>query len=529
MDRPAGYLVLVLHAHMPFVRQSELEHSAEENWLYENVVHCYAPLARRLSALARDRAPVRVALSLTPTWLEMLGDPLVRRRLVRYLDDRAGLARDQARRVVEDPAVARRLEEWGDRIEDTRRWLVEEHDGDLRRPFRRLVERGEAEILGSAATHAYLPLWRGHPELLELQVELGMRAAQEALGVRPRGFWLPECGYSPALDELLLRMGVRYTFAGALGLLHARPRPPLGVSAPVITPGGLAVFGRDPLTERQVQRREGGYPGDPVYLDPWNDLAYERPPEELEPWTHLPGRPPSGLRYRRGDGSVYEPGLAAERADVHAAHFAGMMGDHVRHLAREHGRPPVVAALFDAELFGHLWHEGSSWLDLLLRKLAFDQDAVRVTSPGEYLAENRRQVVATPSESSWGYQGYSEVWLMGRNHWIYPALSEAAEDLRRVVSRRTERHRDRDAALDHAVRELLLAQSSDWAFLLHARTSEEYARRRVQEHLETFRILLSQVEENRVDRDWLDAVKRKDNLFGSMDLLGPYREALGNS
>jgi 1,4-alpha-glucan branching enzyme len=523
---PAGYLLLVLHAHMPFVRQSELDSAAEEDWLYDNAVHAYVPLARLLHGLVRDRAPVRVALSLTPPLLEMLGDSLVQERLVRYLDDRAALAGREVERLAADPAAAGLAREWRDRLRETRRWLEAEAGGDLRRPFRELAAGGSVEILASAATHAYLPLWQLCPELVELQVELGVRCAEAVFGARPRGFWLPECGYAPGLDGALRRAGIRFTFLGQVGLLHARPRPPAGVHAPVLTPESLAAFARDPLCDRQVQLREGGYPGDPAYLDPWRDLAHERTAEELASWRRLGERAPTGIRFRRSDGSLYDPRAAAERCEAHACHFAGLLAGYVQHLSAAHGRPAVVAATFDAEHFGHWWHEGPVWLNLTLRKLAFDQDAIRITSPGAYLEGYPRQVVATPSASSWGYQGHSETWLMGRNHWIYPAVLDAAAALRCVVERCAGRGPDTDAALGQGLRELLLAQSSDWAYILHDRTAEEYARRRVHEHLESCRILVSQVAEDRLNREWLEALRRKDNLFAAFDLLGLYREIL---
>ena len=62
------------------------------------------------------------------------------------------------------------------------------------------------------------------------------------------------------------------------------------------------------------------------------------------------------------------------------------------------------------------------WLDFLIRKIYFDQDTIRMINANEYLQENPRNQVITPSMSSWGYKGYSEVWLQGTNDWAYRHL-----------------------------------------------------------------------------------------------------------
>ena len=41
---PNGYLALVLHAHLPYVRHPEYEEFLEEDWLYEAIVETYLPL-----------------------------------------------------------------------------------------------------------------------------------------------------------------------------------------------------------------------------------------------------------------------------------------------------------------------------------------------------------------------------------------------------------------------------------------------------------------------------------------------------
>ena len=49
-----GYLSLVLHAHLPFVRHPEHEKFLEENWLFEAITETYLPLLQIMDGWRRD-------------------------------------------------------------------------------------------------------------------------------------------------------------------------------------------------------------------------------------------------------------------------------------------------------------------------------------------------------------------------------------------------------------------------------------------------------------------------------------------
>jgi 1,4-alpha-glucan branching enzyme len=512
-----GYLLIVLNAHLPFVRHPELEHSHEESWLFENLVESYLPLLRTISALAADGIRPGLTLSLSPTLLEMLADPLLRARALRYAEDHVRLADLEAERWRESPAVARLARLCRDRFEDAARLLGETWSDGLVPRFRELADSGSVEITASCASHAYLPLWAARPEMVELQVKLGAAHYRQTFGRPALGFWLPECGYTPGVDEVLAGAGLRYFFIDAHGVLNGRPRPKLGVHAPVHCPSGVAAFGRDWQSHDLVWRKEVGYPGDPAYLDRSRDRGYELPPEELRAFVHSDTPVAAGLRYWRQGGrdELYDPDLAEQRCAAHAAHFVAACRQRVEELHRSLGVRPVLVALFDAEHFGHWWHEGPRWLDLVIRELAREPGAVRLIGADEYLTMQPTHQIVSPAASSWGYQGYSETWLMGRNQWIYPLLFEAADALRDLGSRASETTRP---LLDQYLCELLLAQSSDWAFILHQQTAESYAAARVREHVENMRRLAKGVHSGEIDETWLAAVRRKNNLFASLDL-----------
>ncbi len=111
---------------------------------------------------------------------------------------------------------------------------------------------------------------------------------------------------------------------------------------------------------------------------------------------------------------------------------------------------------------------------------------------------------------------------MGKNHWIYPALYQAMDGFRELADKGSEFRETYRAVLNQYVRELLLAQASDWAFNIWLETTHVYARKRIAGHLENMAIIRKQIEAGTVDAVWLDSVQRRNNIFEDMDLLKTY-------
>ena len=57
---PKGYLAIVLHAHLPFIRHPEFADFLEEDWLFEAITETYIPLIKMLDGLVRDKVDYRI-------------------------------------------------------------------------------------------------------------------------------------------------------------------------------------------------------------------------------------------------------------------------------------------------------------------------------------------------------------------------------------------------------------------------------------------------------------------------------------
>ena len=140
-----------------------------------------------------------------------------------------------------------------------------------------------------------------------------------------------------------------------------------------------------------------------------------------------------------------------------------------------------------------------------------------MTTPSQYLEKNPKNQVVTPSLSSWGWKGYSEVWIQGANDWIYRHLHKASERMTELVRLYPESNGILQRALNQALRELFLAQSSDWAFIMATGTHVDYAVKRTKTHIKRFNKLYEDIKENNIDQNWLVDIEYKDNIFPDID------------
>jgi len=185
--------------------------------------------------------------------------------------------------------------------------------------------------------------------------------------------------------------------------------------------------------------------------------------------------------------------------------------------SRLRGRPPLFVAPYDAELFGHWWFEGPRWLEQVIRAAAAE-DTLELISPSDYLERHPVLPRADPSPSTWGEGGYNRFWLNGENAWLYPQLHQAAREMRELaVSRPAAPGSLERRALNQAARSLLLAQASDWPFIIRSGGSADYARRRIAEHLSRFRYLQRALTEGPIDPRRLDALEQLDSIFPELD------------
>ena len=512
-----GHLAIVLHAHLPFIRHPEHEKFLEENWLFEAITETYIPLIQTMDGWLRDRMDTRMTLTLSPTLCSMLMDPLLQQRYEKHLEGLIELADKEIHRTHWEPHFHNLAWMYHHRF-TTIRDIYNSYGRNLVGAFRKFQEQGKLEIITTAATHALLPLMADYPQSIRAQILVARDHYRSCFGCDPRGIWLPECAYVDGVENILQEANIRWFIVDTHGVLHAKPRPRYGVFAPIFTPNGLAAFARDLDSARQVWSRQEGYPGDPGYRDFYRDIGFDLDFDYVRPYLPSPDhRGFTGIKYHRiTNDSVKHPynrEAAMHVAAHHAQHFLESRIGQIAHLGRVMERPPLVLSPYDAELFGHWWYEGIEFLNYFVRKSYYDQQVFTLTTPNEYLRRYPTQQVATPSASSWGEEGYWRVWLNETNEWIHPHLRVAQERMTELARKYESPTAIEERALKQAARELLLAQASDWPFILRTGTSPDYARKRVKDHILRFIKLYDQLTSNKIDESYVQRLEATDNIF----------------
>ncbi|MEW6570792.1 MAG: 1,4-alpha-glucan branching protein domain-containing protein [Nitrospirota bacterium] len=521
-----GFLCIVLHAHLPYIRHPEHDYFLEENWLFEAITESYIPLVEIFSRLIDEGVDFRVTLSLSPSLVEMLNDTILRKRYLRHIENLIELSEKEVRRTKGDIHFGPVAKMYNKRFKRIRYLFKDYYKEQLISAFAELRGTGKLEIITSTATHAFLPTLSEHPQGIRAQIRIGLDHYKEVFGGTAEGIWLPECGYVPGIDEYLREEGLRFFFLDAHGITQASPVPRFGVHVPALCRlSGIIAFGRDIEASNQVWSSLSGYPGDFDYRDFYRDIGYDISDKHVTSFLEPFGtKTYTGLKYYRITGKTEnkEP-YVIERAKAkivgHANDFILKRERQIDCLLQRYGINPVIVVPYDAELFGHWWFEGPDWLYNLLKGIQADNRNFVTVTATEFLHTSARIFQSCqPSASSWGHRGYNEVWLNESNDYVYRHLLKATERMTflaemfpRVNNRILQR------ALNQAARELLLAQQSDWTFMMKSGGASEYGKKRFGEHIAKFNSLYQSIISQNIEEKSLAEIEAKDNIFQRID------------
>ena len=516
-----GFLSIVLNAHLPYIRHPEHKTTIEESWLFEALLETYLPMLRVFNKLQKEHIHFKITLSVSPTLAEMLTDPLLSERFIAYTQNKIRLTEKELERTKDNPELSELARLYFDETKQAFSEYRDLYSNDILMPLKELQDSGYIEIITTSATHAFLPLLNMVKNAVKGQIATAVQVHRKYFGKNPEGIWLPECGYSQGIEYILEENGISYFFLDSHGLLFGDKKPKYGVYAPVMCKNGVAAFGRDAASAHAVWSSSEGYPSDSLYRDSYEDIGFNLPIEYLKPYLYVEDeRWTTGIKYfsknKNGEQKIYNPEKAHKKALEHADNFIYRLKKQFMELEELMDRPPLIVCPYDAELFGHWWYEGIDWLENVIRQ-AGKEAAVNLVSPSDYLSEFRENQVISPSFSSWGNKGYSEVWLGKKNDWIYRHLHRMTERMSELANRFPNAEKVKKRALNQAAREVLLAQSSDWAFMMKMDTDAAYAVRRIKEHIYNFNRIYFFLITGKIEEVWLSSLEYKNNLFSDIN------------
>ncbi len=520
-----GFLNMVLHAHLPFVRHPEYNDSFEERWLYEAITETYIPLLLAYEDLINKGVYFRVTMSLTPPLMEMLADELLQDRYIRHLENLLELTEKEKHRNRNNGDFYELTLMYERKFRQSLDFFTRRYNKNIINAFKAVKEHGNLEIITCCATHGFLPIMSIHEKSVKAQISIAVKNYRKHLSAEPSGIWLAECGYYPGHDRFLAQNGISFFFVDSHGIMNAQPPPRYAIYSPITCPdSGVSAFARDPHSSKQVWSSHEGYPGDFDYREFYRDAGYDLDFDYISPHIHESGiRINTGVKYYRITGKTndklpYSEINALQKTKIHANHFISSRCEQSDYLMQAMDRPPIITCPYDAELYGHWWYEGPEFLRALFEENHYRNYPLQPVTPVEYLNMFRENPIAVPSQSSWGHNGYSEFWLNDCNDWIYMHLHKAEErmeELAAAFASNTDPLTER--ALNQAARELLLAQSSDWAFIIRSDTCVEYAEKRTKEHIINFTELYEEIYAKNIETDFLEDLEYRHNIFAELN------------
>lgn len=537
--------VLVLHTHVPFVMgHGRWPHGSD--WLMEAAVDSYLPLLDAFDTLRAEGVDAPVTLGVTPVLAAQLSMPAFRGELRAFFAQRLAACDDADREFAAsgDEQLRSVVRFWRERYVRGAAQF-DAIGGDIVGELRRLEAAGRIELMSSAATHAFLPLL-ARDESVRLQLIAGRAEHMRLFGHAAAGCWLPECAYRPrgpwapgalgpsvdsraGLETHLESAGYRFVVIDSHLASAGQPLEAYGAASPArVDAGRRSPYGdytigggrravralvRDPQSSRQVWSRDDGYPGEGGYLE-FHKIRF---PGGLKLWEV------TGPGVSLGDKKPFDPRRARDLARGHAEHFAGLLNG-IAHGSGQ-SRDGVIVAPFDTELLGHWWFEGPDFLADVYRALS-TSDRVRPTSAAAHVGGTAGATALDLPAGSWGRGGDFSMWLNEQTAWMWTRLWGIEERFWNIAPsalRIPEAH----PILEQAARELLLAQSSDWQFIISTGEVADYGERRFRLHADAVDSLVSALE---IGEDLEDAARlagelgERDGLF--TDLLAAVASAL---
>ena len=487
-----GKILFLMHAHLPFVRHPEFERFFEENWLFEAIAETYLPLVQAMRRLLEKGVPGTLNLSVSPPLIEMLSDGSLIEKFSEHLKKQLELIEKEVARNA-----GTELEQLSRFYLSRQQTLIDLWENRLHRnllaEFLELEKAGKLNLLTCVGTHPFLPAYQSDPASIRMQLDVTVRCFERAFGRKPRGVWLPECGYFPGLDKFLAEFGLHYFFLETHGVLLATPTPKYGVFTPLRTTQGLYCMGREQKSSMEVWSRRTGYPGHPEYREFFTDIAKDRTRDYLGEYFFAGDTPiDSGFKYNRITGGehkeIYRPWNAMRLAEDHARLFVVNRETTISELlVNMEGNRAAMLCPYDAELFGHWWFEGPLFLEAMLERAA-SSSVIEFAGADEIMTSSADPESHEPAFSSWGEGGFGSVWINGETDKYYPqsyrlrAMIDHLIAIRQKMGESSPRGKLLTRYIKQMERELMLFQSSDWAFMIHNHSADGYARRRLDDH-----------------------------------------------
>lgn len=525
-------LVLTIVAHQPYIRHIENEKSRalQNDILFSAISQTYLPLLDVMHRLENDGVDFKLAFVLSPVLCSLLDDEVVQRQYIAWLESRISLGEYEVRRLSSQPEMRANAESCLRKAKKNLYDFRDVYSCNLVAQFAEFARRDRIELLATCGTYAFLPHYGDMTEILNAQVEIGLYSHRHYFGLNPDGFYLPFMGYTPGIEKVLRSYGFSYTIVDIRSMLFSKTVPECGIFAPVscavdkktaLSSRSLALFAQDSDTPDDLCG-ENGFSSCAVYKNQGKDIGFELSGRELVDAGFLDegdARIPSYYRYwsNSSDGTeMYNEGDALVQAEKDAETFLAAKKEKLDAASEcMGGRNCSLACVIDAHHLGQDWAEGVDWLEQVIRKSSVFGMNLSVYSSQIGNQFSLQKIAPYPGAAQGN--GYGEDLLDGTNAWMLRYTRKMCSRMVDLSDRFPNETGLKVRLLNLGARELMLAQSGEWAKMIHDGVFPEYAAERFKESIRSFMIVFDSLGSNTVSTEWLTKREKEHTIFPWMN------------
>lgn len=512
-------LALIIEADQGYIRNvsGKDSFSSQNNILFYAISNTYIPLLNMFSRLESEDIPFKVGLVISPVLCFLLDDPQIQKQYIDHLDNLIKLGKAETKRCAKTESYENSLR-CLKAAEQNREDFTEKYGQNLLAQFKAYQEKGFVELIPTAATYSYMPHYEDYPEVLNAQIETGIYSQKNYFGEAGEGFWIPYLGWAKGLEWSLRSYGMNYTVVDARSILFSKDCPDSGIFAPVRTRTSLVLFGKDPDTPEDICGEEG-FAQNEVYLSNSHDIGFELEQDKIASFFGKDdARIQTGFQYWNNESEeddlvTYDAAEAEEQTVQDAIQFYSSKLEKLQQ-AKEHmadGEPLLVCAI-PARVLGQTWNEGIKWLENVFRctasKQGFDFVLLKDRIAGQFTLP---KIMPYPCSSNG--LGYGEDLMDNSNSWMIRYVRKATERMVDLTDRFPQEDSLKERLLNMGAKQVLLAQSGQWAEMIHDGTIPEYVKEEFKNQILSFTKVFDALASNTVSTEWLTECEKKNALF----------------
>ena len=525
-------LLFVFNTSQEYIRHTDEDaekYAGEESLLFESISNIYIPILKMLEKFEREGLAVRFSIVLTPVLCTLLEDQLIQNQYIDWLSKKIEFGKKELERVSGNSALLDAVSLCLEKAENDKN----DFEGFGRRLVKRFSEyqkKGYIEILATCGTDVFLPYYHDMPEIMNAQVEAGIFAYRSFFGEVPDGFWLPELGYYDGVEKVLRSYGMNYTILDTRSFLFSEIEPKKGIFGPARFTNALVAFGRDGFSDKEIMGPEG-YSSNPVYRSENRDVIYSLPSDKIEAFVKKGNsRYAIGYKYWNKSGesenelvnpgeeeNVYSMGEAMRQCISDASDFVNKKSEMLNQAEKllPDSHEVSLTITINTSKLKENWFEGIDWVEQVFRKLCTTD--IKLDLPKNLAKDPFELQRIQPYYGSSSGVGYGEDLISSKNNWMMRYVRKAAERMVDLSDRFPSDTGLKARLLNLGAKELMFAQSSGWARMIHLGIFPEYAEMRFKQSINDFTSVFDALGSNTVSTEWLTKLEAQHQIFPWMN------------